>query len=146
VRALPDGESVDMMPDSTRDETMPDFSPDGRSLVYSTGARGGLVTIETMDLATRRIRSLATVRRGAVWSPDGKEIVLISGTHGPGGHGILSRLYKIDVASGTSRLLNGIDAASPSWSPAARASRSLRRAGVRSISGRSRRPAARRRA
>jgi len=110
-------EAVDMTPDSTRDETMPAFSPDGKSLVYSTGARGGLVTIEIMDLATHARRSLTTFGEEPDWSPDGREIALISGTHGPGGRGILSRLWKIDIASGESRLLNGIDASSPSWSP-----------------------------
>jgi Tol biopolymer transport system component/predicted Ser/Thr protein kinase len=117
VRAVPGGETVDLTGDSTRDETMPVFSPDGRSLAFSTGARGGSVTIEVMELATRRRRSLTTFGEDPDWSPDGREIVVISGTRGPGGRGTLSHLWKIDALSGESQLLNGIDASSPSWSP-----------------------------
>ena len=116
LRDLAARESIDLTTGTMRYESMPAFSPDGRSLVYATGVRGGRATLEFMDIATRRRRSLAAFGEEPSWSPDGREIVLIAGTAGPGGHGILSRLWKIDVASGESRLLNGIDASSPSWS------------------------------
>ena len=59
----------------------PDWSPDGRRVLFSSGDVSDAV-IRSYDLRTRRTR---TIHPGydARWSPDGREIVFVQNTSGP---------------------------------------------------------------
>ena len=62
------------------------FSPDGKSIIYSSSAVGGsqiwLVGFDTASGMpsgdTRQLTSLSTEADGALWAPDGKRVVFFS--------------------------------------------------------------------
>lgn len=94
----------------------PRWSPDGRTLVYTSYHASGFPDIFTIDLTTGRRQPLATFRgtnAGASFSPDGREIAMaLSGTGN-------SEIF-VANSNGTNlrRLTNNRSLeTSPSWSP-----------------------------
>ncbi len=89
----------------------PSFSPDGKSIVYSSD-KGGFEAIYIMDLASRKSRRVTHQSAGAEmqpsWSPDGKQIA---------DHDQEGTTFVADVATGQSReVLKGVFGPSqPSW-------------------------------
>jgi TolB protein len=103
----------------TRDRSLvtgPKWSPDGRSLLYTTYFKSGFPDIYKLELGTGRKTPIATFKglnTGAVFSPDGRQIAMtLSGTGN-------SELYVSDSRGQNARRLttNKSLEASPSWSP-----------------------------
>lgn len=84
----------------------PAWSPDGERIAF---CRGG--NLETMQIATRTRARLATGCGAVSWSPDGDSLVF--------GERLwpTTRLRRIDLEDGRSRLLTGSGVADPAWSP-----------------------------
>ena len=93
----------------------PDFSPDGRRIVFESD-RSGYIEIWTCDANGSncgQLTSLHGVAGTARWSPDGSRIAF---EFTPGEH---SEIYVVDVAGGRPRLvptLPGADNLAPNWS------------------------------
>lgn len=90
----------------------PAWSPDGRTLAYSTD-RGGSFDLWLRDMATGEDRQLTHFKDAALspaWSRDGKQLAFLSQTGG---------LFLADVATGgTRRLYEDLwEPGKPSWSP-----------------------------
>ncbi len=104
----------------TRDryfDTDPAWSPDGRTLVYSSDRGGKLLQLRLRDLASgedRQLTQLSTQPLGAAWSPDGKRIAFISVT----GRWGVAELDTVEVASGKVAHLTPTlpQPGSPTWS------------------------------
>jgi Tol biopolymer transport system component len=95
----------------------PTWSPDGKSIAYSSDRNGGLPELFIRDLATgkdRQIVNMDTQPLGAAWSPDGTKIAFldIDGQWGVAG------VCMVDVATGKiTRLQTSLgQPGSPSWS------------------------------
>lgn len=94
------------------------WSPDGKSLAYTSDKGGGLPQIWVRDLATgkdRQITHSANQPLGAAWSPDGQRIAFLD-TDGRWG---VAGLAVADVASGAiTRLQPSLpQPGKPTWSP-----------------------------
>lgn len=99
-------------------DTDPAWSPDGKSLVYTSDKGGGLPQLWIRDMATgkdRRLTDIDTQPLGAAWSHDGTRIAYIDvdGRWGVAG------VCVVDVATGKITRLAGSlgQPGSPSWSP-----------------------------
>ena len=101
--------------DDAHDDTDPAWSPDGRSLAYSSDRQGSL-DLFVRDLATgaeRRLTSTPAAEMRPTWSPDGTQLAFASMG------GLTSgELSVVDVKTGAVRqLLDGrIGPISPGWS------------------------------
>jgi Tol biopolymer transport system component len=91
----------------------PAWSPDGRSLSYSTD-RGGTLDLWIRDLAAGTDRQLTDLPGAAAvsgtWSPDGREIAFLDQT---------GALYTVEVATGEVRTVFAatFEPGRPTWSP-----------------------------
>ena len=94
------------------------WSPDGKSLAYTSDKGGGLPQIWVRDLATgkdRQVTNSPNQPLGAAWSPDGSRIAFLD-TDGRWG---VAGLAVVDVASGAlTRLQPSLpQPGKPTWSP-----------------------------
>ncbi|CAN5408436.1 amidohydrolase family protein [soil metagenome] len=95
----------------------PAWSPDGKSIVYSSDRVGGLPELFVRDLASgkdRQLTSMDTQPLGAAWSPDGTKVAFldVDGQWGVAG------VCMVEVATGkVTRLQTSLgQPGSPSWS------------------------------
>lgn len=101
---------------STRPDHSPQFSPDGKKVVF-VSKRTGVDEIWITDAACQKTRQLTNFRTGAVgspqWSPDGEEIVFDFFKDNQ------ADLYKIDLIGGQLTRLTEDPGSEylPSWSP-----------------------------
>ncbi len=118
--------------------TGPDFSPDGREIVFSEGARalsqpGGLYRVGTTGESRRKLLDYGY---GPDWSPDGRTIAFsTTATHLPEVRYGPGYLHLLDLETGEVTLLNeAFDVADPSWSPHGRFLAGwVQRGGIRDI-------------
>jgi TolB protein len=106
---------VNLTNDSTADDKAPAWSPDGRSIVFSS-LRGGLADIYVMDANGSNLRQLTSDPsddRSPNWSPDGTQIAFASNRDGD------FEIYAMNAdGSNQTRLTNSPrEEWKPDWSP-----------------------------
>ncbi|MGE0209957.1 MAG: amidohydrolase family protein, partial [Lysobacteraceae bacterium] len=109
TRALPNGAPRRLTANQGVSEYQPSFSPDGRTLLYTTWSDADLVTIRARNLADgseRRITAVPGFYYGPKYSPDGRRIVFsrsggsgLTGAMWSGERGI----YVVPAQGGTPR-------------------------------------------
>ncbi|MEA2560143.1 MAG: hypothetical protein QOH06_1647 [Acidobacteriota bacterium] len=113
------GAPVNLTSSSPGNDTHPAFSPDGTQIAYrSERPDGGGIFLMDVDRAGRPVRRLTNFGYHPSWSPDGRQLLVSTvAITDPAIRGRNSRVWRIDVETGRTRLLLNRDAAQPSWSP-----------------------------
>ena len=111
----PDGAGERQLTDSGGPNLRPDWSPDGKQLVYASERDGGSA-IFILDVAREREKKLFDhpgVERGPDWSPDGRQIVFSSILEGA------SEIYLLneDAKEAVQLTDDGAHNVAPDWSP-----------------------------
>jgi serine/threonine protein kinase len=103
--------------DSTADDTMPAFSPDGESIAFRSEREPSGIYV--MRATGENLRRVADFGFHPSWSPDGKEIVVSTfGRDQPTVHPDGEQaLWIVNVEAGAQRELLKGKASFPSWSP-----------------------------
>ncbi len=126
-RVDPDGSGLAQLTTDPAYDDQAAFSPDSKQLVFVSTRAGGTAKLWTMDLATRRAKSLTTGKGGDFrpsWSPDGNWIAFSSvrGNPMPFAHGRWERLELADIyiirvdGSGLKQITKSGDfCGSPKW-------------------------------
>ena len=98
-------------------DTEPAWSPDGKSLVWSTDRGGQLLDLWIRDMSSGQVRRLTSTEgsaMGAAWSPDGRRIAFLNVD------GVWRRasVNVVDVATGTVTQIHAplFGPGNPSWS------------------------------
>jgi TolB protein len=127
-RARPDGTGLERLTDSTAFDDQAAFSPDGKQLVFVSTRASGNADLWTMDLQTRRAKTLTLGEGGdfrPAWSPDGQWIAFSSDRESnlPFAHGRWEHLHLVDLyivhpdGTGLKRMTpHGEFCGSPRWS------------------------------
>ena len=110
------GNPRNLTEDSPADDTQPAFSPDGQQIAFRSERDGGGIFV--MGATGEAPRRLTDFGFNPAWSPDGREIaVATEGVSNPKTRFSDSRIFRIDVATGTQRSLPVHDGVQPAWSP-----------------------------
>jgi Tol biopolymer transport system component/C-terminal processing protease CtpA/Prc len=117
-----EGGSAERVTEDPADEQKPCWSPDGKSLCYSSD-RTGNRDLFVIDLATRRVRQL-TVHSAdddsPAWSPDGKWIAFQSNRDSNLDLALNNNvwdLWKVPAEGGTAMRVTRFRGENPAWSP-----------------------------
>ncbi len=99
------------------DEFNPDWSPDGKHIVF-VSSRSGNLDIFTMDTGGGSLKQVTDNRSddwAPAWSPDGKRIVFVSDRNGA------AQIYVVDADGRNLQRLtrDNFNAGSPAWQPSA---------------------------
>ncbi|HEX6903028.1 MAG TPA: protein kinase [Thermoanaerobaculia bacterium] len=110
------GNPIPLTGDSPVDDTHPAFSPDGERIAFRSERDGGGVFV--MGATGESVKRVTRFGYNPAWSPDGKEILVATeGVGAPDVRKTDSRIWRVDVASGQSKLVVTSDSVQPSWSP-----------------------------
>ena len=108
---------VNLTRDSTEDDDMPSFSPDGERIAFRSSREGGGIFV--MGRTGEAVRRVTRSGFNPAWSPDGLEIAFTSGRMdvNPQNSEGESELWVVGASGGEPRRIFAGDAIQPSWSP-----------------------------
>jgi serine/threonine protein kinase len=107
---------INLTTDSPADDSQPAFSPDGQQIAFRSEREGGGIFL--MGATGESVRRLTDFGFNPTWSPDGREIaVATEGAFDPRMRFSLSKIVRIDIATGAQRPLAVQDGVQPAWSP-----------------------------
>jgi eukaryotic-like serine/threonine-protein kinase len=122
IRPVAGGPAVNLTPDSPEHDGEPAFSPDGRSIAFSSRRDGGELHggIWVVDVAGGPARRLSNAGFSPAWSPDGRELLYatehVRGSDRPTNRVRVSGLHLVD-SWGVTRPVGSLDVVQPAWSP-----------------------------
>jgi len=100
-------------------DTQPAISPDGARIAFRSSRNGGGVFV--MNIDGSNVRQVTNEGFNPTWSPDGRELALnddnITNSEARNTYPSASKLWAVDVSSGTRRLITTHDAVQADWSP-----------------------------
>jgi eukaryotic-like serine/threonine-protein kinase len=109
---------INLTKDSTAADQQPAFSPDGERIAFRSEREGGGIFL--MGRTGESVNRITDRGYNPAWSAAGTEIAF--GTENvvtdPGGRGLRSGLWIVNVDTGARRQIVTDDAVQPSWSPA----------------------------
>jgi TolB protein len=113
VRA--DGRGLRQLRTGVTPSMEPEWSPDGRWIVFRGGAGDDLYLIRPDGSRLRRLTHDSAHEEGPAWSPNGTKIAYMRFATGAGG----SAIWVLNLRTGTETRLtpDSLGAESPSWSP-----------------------------
>ncbi len=116
LQRLAGGKPINLTPGSPVDDYQPAFSPDGQQIAFRSEREGGGIFL--MGATGESVKRLAEFGYNPAWSPGGREIAVgTEGAFDPRSRASLSRIFRIDAATGVRRPLAVPDGVQPAWSP-----------------------------
>jgi Tol biopolymer transport system component len=116
LQRLAGSNPINLTAGSPAHDYQPAFSPDGQQIAFRSERDGGGIFL--MGATGESIKRLTDFGFNPAWSPDGREIaVATEGAFDPRTRYSLSRIVRIDVATGAQRPLKVQDGVQPAWSP-----------------------------
>jgi serine/threonine protein kinase/Tol biopolymer transport system component len=110
------GKPINLTADSPAHDYQPAFSPDGQQIAFRSEREGGGIFF--MGATGESVKRLTDFGFNPAWSPDGREIaVATEGVFSPRSRSSLSRIVRINVATGAQQPLGVQDGVQPAWSP-----------------------------
>jgi Tol biopolymer transport system component len=110
------GKPINLTAGSPANDYQPAFSPDGQQIAFRSDREGGGIFL--MGATGESVKRLTDFGFNPAWSPDGREIaVATEGAFDPTVRYSVSRIFRIDVATGAQRPLAVQDGVQPAWSP-----------------------------
>jgi Tol biopolymer transport system component len=114
-----DRSAVNLTEGSDAYDTQPAISPDGSRIAFRSSRDGGGIFI--MNIDGGNVRQVTDEGFNPRWSPDGREIALnddnITNYEARNTYPSASKLWAVDIASGTRRVITTRDAVQADWSP-----------------------------
>jgi len=111
--------AVNLTEGSDSFDTQPTISPDGARIAFRSSRNGGGVFV--MNIDGSNVRQITDEGFNPTWSPDGRELALnednITNSEARNTYPSASKLWAVDVASGTRRVITTHDAVQADWSP-----------------------------
>jgi dipeptidyl aminopeptidase/acylaminoacyl peptidase len=136
------GAATALTPPTAGEDTLPDFAPDGRTVVFSSNresARSELYLVDASGGPLRRLTNNATTDLFANFAPDGRTIIFVKNEPTEPGRWPAQNVWAIDADGSAERrlTLGGIFLGSPEFSPDGRrlAFTSLGRVFVMAVDG-----------
>jgi len=112
-------EAVNLTAGGNSYDTQPAISPDGRRIAFRSSRNGGGVFVMNMDGS--EVVKITDSGFNPSWSPDGRELALnddnIVSYEARNTYPSASKLWAVEVASGTKRIITERDAVQANWSP-----------------------------
>ncbi len=117
VQRVGGGNPINLTADSSADDQQPTYSRDGERIAFRSERGGGGIFV--MGSTGESVKRLTDFGHHPSWSPDGREIVVSTiGYNNPTGRSGVGELWAVAPATGERRrILRGMDAVQPSWSP-----------------------------
>jgi len=111
--------AVNLTEGSDSFDTQPAISPDGARIAFRSSRNGGGVFV--MNMNGSNVRQVTGEGFNPTWSPDGRELAVnddnITNSEARNTYPSASKLWAVDVASGTRRVITTHDAVQADWSP-----------------------------
>ena len=116
LRRVDGSNAINLTAGSDANNTWPAFSPDGSRIAFQSSREGGGIFV--MGATGESVRRVTELGEGPTWSPDGKSFAFTNvALWDPTYRAALSKLWVVDLATGSRREIPVEDAVQASWSP-----------------------------
>jgi eukaryotic-like serine/threonine-protein kinase len=110
------GRAINLTASSSTNDAQGAFSPDGEQIAFRSERDGGGIFV--MGATGESAKRITTAGFDPRWAPDGKFLAYATeAVRDPYSRSVVSELWTVEIATGTTKQLLAGDAVQPTWSP-----------------------------